>query len=332
MNKLKTIMMVLFLPVLLEAQGVNYTGTSAANFLKIGLGAKAVGMAEADITLTEDASSLYWNPGTISRNDQASAVFSYIRWIAETNVSYFSFTLPTGIGTAGLDVTYFGSGNIEETTLQRQDGTGRVVSASDLSVGLAFARNLTDRFSVGLKVKYLREQLASVHADAFAFDVGSVFITSFLNDLRIGIALSNFGGAFRFEGNELLVTHVVPGSPTSKQIPAVLETQEWDLPLFFKIGVATNIINAENFRWQTAYTITDSRDYEPRHNLGASLTLMNIVSLRGGYRFNYDETTYSAGIGIGVPASGFGNISFDYAYTDFGKLKAIHQFTIGINF
>jgi hypothetical protein len=321
-------------PAMSQSSGV-YVGTSVANFLKIGMGAKAVGIGESAITQSEDAASLYWNPGAITHVGRPSAVFSSVQWFVETNVTYLAVTVPFSIGTFGIDVSYFGSGDIEETTLLRQDGTGRVVSASDMSVGLAYARDFTDRLSVGMKAKYIREELAAVNADAFAFDVGSVFTTSFLNDLKIGIALTNFGGTMQFAGRELLVSNTIPESPTNKQIPAVLETSEWALPMTFRFGIATDIVRSDQTSWMASYTISDSRDFGARHNVGSALMFNNIagqvsVALRGGYRFGYDEETFSAGFGVGYELESVGRISVDYAYTDFGKLQGIHQFTFGI--
>lgn len=316
----------------LLGQGVSYKGTSAANFLKIAMGAQFAGGAESDICSASDAACLYVNPGMISLVPRNSVVFSHSQWLVETNLTYVAFVLPSKWITAGIDITYFGSGDIEETTLLKQEGTGRVVSASDLAIGAAIARNLTDRFSVGVKIKYIREQLAAVSASAFAFDIGSVFTTSFLNDMKIGISLSNFGSSMRFEGNDLLVTQYVPNSPTNKQVPAVLETKSWDMPMIFRVGIATDIVKWNDLRWSASYAINDSRDYPTRHNLGSSLLLKNILTVRGGYRFNYDEQTFSAGAGIAVPASFLGQIHFDYAFTDFGSFSSVHQFTMAVNF
>ena len=315
-----------------QSQVINYAGTSVANFLKIGLGAKSVGLAEADITMADDASMLYLNPGSVSWLEKSSVNFSYIQWFVQTSISYFSFVYPTSFGNIGLDIIYFGSGDIHETTLLKQEGTGRVISASDLSIGLAYAKNLTDRFSFGLKVKYLYEQLASVSASTFAFDIGSVFITSFLNNLKIGISLSNFGGTFKFEGNDLLVSQLVPGTTTNKQVPAMLQTNSWDLPLLFKIGVSTVAFETSNYRVGVSYTVLDSRDYDVRHNIGGSIQVYDFVTLRGGYRFNYGEATFSAGIGLKTKTDFIGDLSFDYAYSDYGRLKGVSQFTICINF
>lgn len=315
-----------------RGQGVNYNGTSAANFLKVAMGAAYVGSGESNLCLAQDASTLWSNPGAISRVPKASALFAHSQWLVETGFTYVAVALPLAGFTAGVDLTYFGSGDMEETTLLKQDGTGRVVSASDLAIGGALARNLTDRFSVGIKLKYVREQLASASASAFAFDVGSVFETSFFNDMKIGIALSNFGGAMQFDGNDLLITHVVSGSPTNKQVPAVLETKQWDLPMVFRLGVATDFYRGEELVWSGSYAINDARDYETRHNLGTAVTLKKLLSLRGGYRINYDEATFSAGVGLAVPANFLGQVYFDYAFTDFGQFSSIHQFSLAVNF
>jgi hypothetical protein len=316
----------------LMAQGVTYTGTSVANFLKIGYSAKSVSMAESNLSLSEDASTLYLNPGVISWLEKSSVSFSYINWLVDTKISYLSLAIPFDFGTMGFDLAYFSSGDILETTILKQEGTGRVVSASDLSLGLSYAKNFTDRFSVGLKVKYLRESLVSVSASTFALDIGSVFKTSILNDMKIGIALSNFGGTMQFTGNELITTQTVPFSPTNKQIPAVFQTESWDLPLMIKLGISTNAIETKNYKLSLGYTLVDSRDYTMRSNLGASLKIFDVFELNGGYRFNYDEVSYSLGVGVKANTNFAGDILLNYAFTNFGRLGLINQFSLSISF
>lgn len=316
----------------LRAQGVTYTGTSVANFLKIGYSAKSVGMAESNLTLSEDASTLYINPGTISWLGKSNVSFSYINWLVDTKISYLSLAVPFDFGTLGFDLAYFSSGDILETTILRQEGTGRVVSASDLSLGLTYAKNFTDRFSVGIKVKYLRESLVSVSASTFALDIGSVFETSVLNNMKIGITLSNFGGTMQFTGNELITTQTVPYSPTNKQIPAVFQTESWDLPLMIKLGVSTDAIRTDSFILSLGYTIIDSRDYNMKSNLGASLKILDVFELSGGYRFNYDEVSYSFGVGLKVNTNFAGDMMLNYAFTNFGRLGLINQFSLSIGF
>lgn len=318
------------LAVPVSAQDATYHGTSAANFLKVGLGARAAGMGDAYVTFGDDASCLYWNPAASSLIGKPSVVFSNLQWLVETDINYLAVTVPLDFGTLGLDIAYFTSGDIIETTLQEQDGTGRMVSANDLAIGLAYARSFTDRFSFGLKVKFIREQLASAEASTFAFDVGSVFRTSFPGDVTIGLSLSNFGSDLQFSGRDLMVTHVVPGSPTGKQVPATLETQSWSLPLFFRLGLSATAYSSDFADVVLAYALIDSRDYEARHHIGAAIEFLDLFALRGGYRFNYDEATFSAGAGVALDTGALGRLSVDYAFTDFGNLSGVHQITLGV--
>lgn len=314
------------------AQDVSYRGNSAANFLKINLSAKSAGLGEANITNAEDASCLFYNPGGISRIAGPSVSFSYVQWLVQTSLGHFAFSLPVEFGTLGFDVSYFSSGDIEETTLLKQEGTGKIINTNDVAIGLSFAKNLTDRFSVGVKVKYIHENLSAASASAIGFDIGSIFETSFLNNLKLGISLSNFGSSLEFTGNDLLITHVVPGSPTNKEVSGVLQTNAWDLPMFFKIGAATNIIDNNDLRILVAYSVLDSRDYGIRHNAGAEFEILDIVRLRGGYRFNYDEATFSAGAGVKINTKEMGILFFDYAFTHYGIFNDVNQISLSLNF
>ncbi len=318
-------------PVCIYAQGVNYIGTSAANFLKIGLGAEYVGKAESDITSANNASVLYWNPGAISRINTVSLSLSYMNWLVGSNYAYLACSVPLGFVNAGLDMSYFSSGDMEETTLAQQDGTRKIFSATDYALGLTLAKSITDRFSVGLKVKYIGESLSSATADAFAFDIGSVFTTSFLNDMQLGITLSNFGSAMQFSGNDLVVTLPVSGSPTNKIIPASLQTDKWNLPLLFKVGVTTKAIKTENFSLGVSGSIVDSRDYSARFNIGSDFEFYKRLSLYCGYRFNNDVSNFSAGLGLKLQNDFTGDISFYYAYSVFKELNSVHQVSLAFN-
>lgn len=320
------------LPAFLYSQNVDYAGTSVANFLKIGVCGRASALGEAYVTQTRDAAGMFWNAGAIANIETGSAVFSTMKWLGTSQITYLAVTIPLAIGTLGIDLDYFSSGDMEITTLQLQDGTGRFFDASDMQLGFAYARSMTDRFSVGLKVKYIREQLAAANASAVAFDLGTIFITNFFNDLRIGMTLSNFGSKMRFDGRELTVIYPIPDSPSGKEVPAQLKTDEWELPLFFRAGISTDVVKSENVTLHAAYNILDSRDFKTRHQVGVEASLLNRLDVRGGYRFNYSEAGLSAGLGIDLPVLSGKSVTFDYAYIDFGRFKDLHQFTLGVKF
>ncbi|MFZ1290043.1 MAG: PorV/PorQ family protein, partial [Melioribacteraceae bacterium] len=241
-----------------------------ANFLKIGAGSRASAMGDAFVAMTDDASATYWNPGGLVLVEKNEAMFQSTSWMANTSLYYLAVAVPFGeLGTLGANIYSFNSGDMEETTVQQPDGTGRQFSAGNFSMGLSFARKFTDRFSVGFTVKYISENLSRETASAFAFDIGSVFKTDILNGMRIGLALSNLGGAMKLGGPDLNVRHDInTGLPTNKFVNASLGTQEWQLPLLFRIGLGTYVIKNENTSWSVEGAINDSRDYAVRYNMG----------------------------------------------------------------
>jgi hypothetical protein len=337
MARIFYMMLVFMLAILMKnltAQQVDYSGTSAANFLKIGVGARPMAMGDAAISTISDPTALYWNVAGITRIEEKTAlVISSMNWLVDTRHSYLGAILNLGVlGSVGLDMQYLDYGKVEETTVYDQDGTGRFFSASDIAVGLGYARKLTERFSFGAKVKYIYEELANTSADAFGIDVGAVFQTSFYdNNLRLAATLSNFGAKMQFEGRDLSVTYVVPGSPSNKQIPANLATIDWEIPLLFRFGASNYFIKNENWSALLGYDVLDSRDYDVRHNLGAEVGYRNTFFLRGGYKFNYDEVKYTAGLGFDLhPFIGY-KIKLDYVFLDYGVFGAMNQFTFIIN-
>ena len=180
---------------------------------------------------------------------------------------------------------------------------------------------------------YIAENLANVSADAVGFDVGADFQTSFFdNNLRLAASLSNFGSKMQFTGRDLSITYTIPGNPSSKQIPANLETLQWEIPLLFRFGVSNYFIKNDELTLLAAYDILDSRDFNVRHNIGVEAGYENTLFLRGGYKFNYDELTYTAGFGLNLNRIIGYDLMMDYVFLDYGVFDILHQFSFVVNF
>ena len=316
-------------------QDVDYSGTSAANFLKLGVGARQVALGDAASAVVADASALFWNPAAITRIEGHGGVtLVTMDWLVDSRLSYGAVTLNMPmVGSFGFDIQYLDYGKIEETTVYDQDGTGRFFGASDLAAGLTFARRLTDRFAFGVKVKYVREQLANASASAFGFDMGAIFRTTFFNNnMWLAATLTNFGSKMKFSGPDLSVIYTIPGNPANKQVPAVLETLEWELPLAFRFGIANYFIKTEQLSWLVSYDVYDSRDFRVRHNLGTEVGYLNAIFLRAGYKFNYDEVSFTAGVGLNLQKYLHFPIMFDYSFVNYGPFGGLHQLTVNLNY
>src|SRR3990167_5798713 len=216
------------------SQNVSKTGTTAASFLEIGVGAAANGMGGAFVGLSNDASSLFWNVGGIATLNQYEAILVHTDWIANTKFDYAGLVIPLGsFGNFGLSFTSLSMEDMKVRTVDQPDGTGENFSASDISVALSFARKFTDRFSIGITAKYIKQSIWHMSSSAFAIDAGTVFKTDLLGGMTIGAVMSNFGTSMRLEGrdtrNFIRIDETKQGS--NERIPTNIELDAWDLPL-----------------------------------------------------------------------------------------------------
>ena len=60
-------------------------GTAGAQFLKIGVDARAVAMSEAYSAICNDASAIFWNPSGLAFIENTSAIVSHAEWLADIN-------------------------------------------------------------------------------------------------------------------------------------------------------------------------------------------------------------------------------------------------------
>jgi len=335
------ILVLIFLSInqLLYSQNVSKTGTTAAAFLEIGVGANANSMGGAFVGLANDASALYWNVGGIANLQQYEAVLAHTDWIAETKFDYAGLVIPMGnIGSFGLSFTSLSMEDMKVRTVEQPDGTGENFSASDISIALSFARSFTDRFSIGITAKYIKQSIWHMSSSAFAIDAGTVFRTDLFGGMTIGAVISNFGSAMRLDGrdtrNFIRVDETKQGS--NERIPTNIELDSWDLPMFFQIGVSTTALQYENYKLiVSADALVPNNNYQSL-NVGAEFSFMNFLALRGGYNSLFLEDaegglSFGAGVNSKMLLS-LATVQFDYAFRDFGKLKNVHSFSIGIKF
>jgi hypothetical protein len=178
--------------------GQTKVGSTAAPFLNIGMGPRAVSMGGAFVATANDVTALYWNPAGASRTEFNGAEFSHANWFANINYNWAGAMFNTGLGTVGLSLTYLDYGSLEVTTLSEPEGTGEYFNPKDLSLALTYAFNLTDKFSIGANIKYVNEKIWNSSASAIAADLGVLFLSN-IYGLRIGATISNFGSDMKLD-------------------------------------------------------------------------------------------------------------------------------------
>ncbi|CAN5609675.1 hypothetical protein BH23BAC4_BH23BAC4_02670 [soil metagenome] len=330
--------LVLFVCVGLASQSIAQTqnGTAAADFLNIPIGARAIGLGGAFVALADDASAIYWNPAGLARQDMRQFSAEHASWLVGVDLNYASLMLPTTFGTVAVGITSMSVPEMEVTTAEMQDGTGETFSAGSFAVTMAYARNLTDQFSLGANVKYIREHVASSSATGIAVDIGTLFTTPFYG-VRLGAAIANFGTPMRMTGPELLVPiDIDPNNAgNNNNVRGELQTDQFDLPRIMRVGIAGEPYQSEGTRVTLAIDALSPSAGGQHVNVGAEVGLLgDLVQLRGGVNELFlADSPRSFTLGAGLRYT-FGNLNIaaDYAYEAFQYFDGVNRFTVSVRF
>jgi hypothetical protein len=341
--KIIIIILILCLNVFLQAQSsnepVSKVGTVAATFLEIPVGAKSAGMGGAFVSISNDVSALYWNVAGIMNLDRNEIMGIHTRWIGETSFDFAGLVIPFGeSGAFGVSFTSLSMDDMKVRTVDKPEGTGEYFSAGDISIGLSYAFTLTERFAIGFTGKYIQQKIWHMTANAFALDAGTTFRTDLLNGMVIGASISNFGTQMKMEGRDTRSFKAADETKmgSNQNIPQNTELDSWDLPLLFQIGVSTNAIQSEQFRWTVAVDALHPADNYESLNIGTELAFQEFIFLRGGYKALFlDDNEGGVAIGVGFTTKSlFSNVllKFDFAYQDMSRLENAQFLSVALEF
>ena len=326
-------------PLLIIVLGYTYVyaqskniGTVGAQFLQLGVGARAVGMGGAYVGVTDDVDALYWNPAGITRVKNHALQVSHLPYFDTISRNYVGYVYNFNErGAFGVSVNYLSMDDMEITTEFQPEGTGEFFGASDLAIGVSCGLNLTDRFSVGITAKYINQRIWNENARGLAFDVGTQYRIDFKN-LIIAMCMSNFGPDLKMAGRDLDVFYDTNENlPTNRLTPALLETEAYPLPLTFQVGVAMDLYSSEKYKAIIAIDAVHPNDSKERVNFGAELSFFKMLFLRSGYQYNYDVQGLTFGAGFLVPFKS-SRVTVDYSYSIYDILTDIQRFSLGVEF
>jgi hypothetical protein len=339
-------------------------GTTAAEFLLFGAGARGTALGGAFAAIATDVSSLYYNPGAAALLPRPGASFSTYDYVADTRYSWggIAFPFSGGSRTFGLQIGTFGFDNQPVYTVDQPEGTGAVYSVSQTFAGATFAQNFSDRFSAGVTAKFVFDQLGEVSANAFAVDFGTSFHTLLANHpIRLAFVVSNLGTDLAYSGDALDVS--VPRTPADPTTgapppelpqPAELKTKGFSLPTVFRVALAYDVIAGENNRLTVISDFNQANNNRASFAAGGEWALNRLggsdfgVALRGSYSYspanNVDipdpsqstalsdeENLQGLALGGGLMyGTGNFNLGVDYAYKYLGILGPTNFFTLSV--
>ena len=340
MRKVYIVLMLFFGFINLKAQfiqGVSKVGTVSSTFLEIGVGARAVAMGSAFVAIANDVTAIYWNPAGLARMTNSEATFMHANWFVDTKFDYASLALYLGdIGTLAMQFTSLAVSEEPVRTILQPEGTGELFDGGSIVIGIGYAYNLTDKFSIGFGAKYINESIWHSSASGFAVDIGTLFTTS-LNGMRIGMSISNFGTKMQMTGRDAAI--LVDPDPTiegnNSKIPAKYDTDKWDLPLILRVGVAMELLQTDEHRFTIAVDANHPNDNTEYINFGGEYGFNDMFFLRSGYANAFvkdGETDLTLGGGLKYNISGTSAVKVDYSFSRFGALGDISRIQIAITF
>jgi len=343
-NTHRIVSLILVLIFASSLQGVSKSGTTAAAFLEIGIGARGTSMGNAFVAVVDDVNSLYWNPGGLALMDKSEVSFIQTKWLGDIDFNNVSAAFPMGdIGTIGLALTSITYGEMDVRTIVQPEGTGEKFSSSDFSATLGWGRRFTDRFSFGANVKYIEERIWHMKASTVAVDLGTTFKTQF-KDMKIGMSVSNFGSKMRLEGDDTRIkVDIAPDQEgNNSKIDGHLDTDAVDLPLLFRVGLAADVLKIPHGKLTLAIDAAHPNNYAESLSIGGEFNLMDMAFLRAGQTFYLDDIDedgeayspekFNFGGGINILVSRNMRFKLDLAYGDWGILSDVRRFSLSLEF
>ncbi len=283
-----------------------------AAFLKIGVGAKAIGMAGAYTAVSNDATALYWNPAGIAGLHKKEFSLMHAEHIADMGFDFAGFTMPVGkygqnrSGTMGVSFSKL-SQTDQEGRGDNREQTGSF-KASDMAFAMSYARPVMSNLYAGSTLKLIKSSIGNDSANAMALDIGGMYHMSKL-PVSLGLAVRNISHGIKY-------------------------INEVDyLPLTFALGAAYLTPLGLSASVEFTHMPYDGKN---TFSMGTEYLVLSKLALRAGYMSNGLGNQYADAKGfenfVGGLGLGLFNYRLDYSFVPFGPLGNVQRFSISSRF
>lgn len=297
-------------------------GTGGGSELRLPVGARTVGLAGANIGAITGAEALFYNPAGLAATEAGTeVVFSYAQWLDDMDLNYVAIAQKMGgFGSIGFSAKVLSIGDIPFTSETAPDGNGEIFSPTFSTLGITYAKTLTDRVSFGATVSYISERVLQTAANGVAFDFGFQYDTGF-NGIRLGMTMKNYGPPQEFGGSDFERNQQLTGdNPQAAPHTVGLTSAEFELPSAFASAASWPVVRGVNNL--TVHALYQSNSYDvDEFRAAAEFGWRKDFALRVGYLYNShqsdeDETSLfglSYGAGVRVPIGAASSMYVDYA-------------------
>jgi hypothetical protein len=322
------------------AGGRDRAGTASGSQLLIPVGARYIAQGGAPNAVSEGIESIYWNPaGLAHMSNGSAAMFSYMPYIGDIGVSFGAAAVNLGsFGFLGISMKSLSMGTIGITTADLPDGTGETFSPNYFTLGLTYARGLTDQVYVGANFKIVSERLPRASATGLVLDAGIQYRNlGNVSGLCLGVVVKNLGPALKYDGPGLY--RVVSDENSAKATSNYkIATAAFDLPSVIEIGLAYTYPITEFQSLTASYLFQNNNYSDDESKFGLELAFQKLLYLRGGYSLTPDKpegydyifgVTFGAGIHM---KTGGVDMFLDYAFRDAEFFDTGNVFSLKLGF
>ncbi|MGB2867459.1 MAG: PorV/PorQ family protein [Bacteroidota bacterium] len=312
-----------------EPLELSRVGAAGWQFLKLPTDARGAAMGGVKAAVSYgNANAALNNPASAVDVAGTDIQFSSMNWVADIQYNTLSVVQNLGsMGTIGVHCLYLDYGRMIRTEVADVGDLGIVpiteglgtFTASDFSAGFLYARQITNFLQVGGTIRYMQQQIDDAKMKSWAVDVGTLYWTG-IGSLRISMLGKNFG-----PDGEFL-------SYRGRIAQAAVKVK---MPMMLILGTAYDIIP---FSTETQHRMTVVCEYvkpndgPEKANLGLEYFAYSILFVRAGYRFNYDEESYTFGVGTQCAIEDGLTLKADFAYLNLGRFNSVSVITIGCGF
>lgn len=340
-NALAAVLLALCAPAGAVVQNVGVTG---AEFLRLGAGARSLGMGEAYTAVAEGADSVYWNPAGLARLGSAEVVYSRTELPAGLHHDFLAAAVPSAFfhGAFALGVTRLSSDGMAlvDSSNQRQGSFAPHSEAYSLAYAHQFSDNdplvgardyfrenwnlprverpydserepWTGEVAAGAAFKVVSEDYGTRKASTFALDAGAQYRPSYLHEMILA-------GAVRNAGQKIRVIKEAEPLPIELAASAAYEARSDSWRLLPAVEV--DALYAGNFVGKAGFEAswTASRGVSAAGRLGFSSRTVPALGVLSGL---------TAGVGLRT-----GGFSFDAAFEPMSVMGAAMRLGVGWKF
>ena len=188
----------------------------AGAYLKMGVGARALGMGSAFTAVANDSTAAFWNPAGLAKLKKHEASFMHANLTDDRDYNFFNYAHVLkgkdgkSNGTLALSHINFGIDGIPET---REDpatgnpvldanGNVRIFSYfedTETNTFISYGKAVTDKFYAGLNLKYLKQKLFTNKADTMGLDFGLMY--DWNEKTTVGLSVRDIGESMDWNTN-----------------------------------------------------------------------------------------------------------------------------------